>query len=279
MLNNFSIPLKEVVNNFFEDIVPSITPFTNEISDFLDSILQKLESILLSVNPIIIMVLLGILALVLAGKKMGIFTVVSLLVISGLDIWEQAMSTLSLVLTGTFIALLVGIPLGVLASQSKVMERILRPILDFMQTLPSFVYLIPAVIFFGLGKVSALVAILIFAMPPAIRLTNLGIRQVDEDKVEAAKAFGSNRIQILKEVQLPLALPTIMAGVNQCIMMALSMSVIAAMIGAGGLGRDVLTAMQTVDIGLGVEGGVGIVLIAILLDRITENISKGQETA
>jgi glycine betaine/proline transport system permease protein len=143
-----------------------------------------------------------------------------------------------------------------------------------MQTLPSFVYLIPAVIFFGLGQVAAVAATLIFAIPPAARLTNLGIRQVPEDMVEAAKAFGATRSQILTGVQLPLAMPTLMTGVNQCIMLSLSMSVIAAMIGAGGLGGEVLKAMQTINIGLGVEGGIGIVIIAILLDRITENISN-----
>lgn len=145
-----------------------------------------------------------------------------------------------------------------------------------MQTMPSFVYLIPAVIFFGLGKVAALAAILIFAIPPAIRLTNLGIRQVPTEMIEAANAFGSTRMQILKDVQLPLAMPTIMT-VNQCIMMSLSMSVIAAMIGAGGLGREVLKAMQTVDIGLGLEGGLGIVVVAIIMDRISQKVAKRSE--
>ena len=184
------------------------------------------------------------------------------------------MSTLALVITGTFISLAVGVPIGIASALSNKLEKILRPILDLMQTLPSFVYLIPAVMFFGLGNVSALVAILIFSMPPAIRLTNLGIRQVPADKIEAAQAFGATRLQTLIGVQLPLALKTIMAGVNQCIMMALSMSVIAAMIGSGGLGSVVLKAMQTVDIGMGIEGGLGIVALAILIDRVTEQLSK-----
>jgi glycine betaine/proline transport system permease protein len=187
------------------------------------------------------------------------------------------MSSVGLVIAGTFLSLLFGIPIGILASQNDTAEKIVSPILDLMQTMPSFVYLIPAVIFFGLGKVAALAAILIFAIPPAIRLTNLGIRQVPTEMIEAANAFGSTRMQILKDVQLPLAMPTIMTGVNQCIMMSLSMSVIAAMIGAGGLGREVLKAMQTVDIGLGLEGGLGIVVVAIIMDRISQKVAKRSE--
>ncbi|SNS11100.1 glycine betaine/proline transport system permease protein [Anaerovirgula multivorans] len=275
-MNNFSIPLSEVVNKAFDEIVPSITPITNTISRNLATIIDKFEGYLLILPPWIMIIVVGALVGFFLNKKLGIFTIASLTFLLGLELWSQTMSTLSLVLTGTIISLLIGIPLGILSSQSDVTERVLRPILDFMQTLPSFVYLIPAVMFFGLGKVSSLVAVLIFSMPPAVRLTNLGIRQVPKDMVEAARAFGSTRLQILLGVQLPLALSTIMAGVNQCIMMALSMSVIAAMIGGGGLGRDILRAMQTVDIGLGVESGIAIVLLAILLDRITENIAKSK---
>jgi glycine betaine/proline transport system permease protein len=270
----FTIPLGEIINNIFDQLIPVITPFFKSVSNGLEVILNGFEQFLLLFPPLILAVAAAILVWLFVNKKLGIFTAVAAVFIYGLGLWEQTIGTLAIVLSGTLISLVVGIPLGILASQSDSCETILRPILDFMQTLPSFVYLIPAVIFFGLGKVSAVVATLIFAMPPAIRLTNLGIRQVPADMVEAAKSFGSTRFQILKYVQLPLALPTIMAGVNQCIMMALSMSVIAAMIGAGGLGRDVLKAMQTVDIGLGVEGGLGIVLLAILLDRITENVTK-----
>lgn len=276
-MNNFSIPLSEVVNKAFDEIVPSITPITNTISRNLATIIDKFEGYLLILPPWIMIIVVGALVGFFLNKKLGIFTIASLTFLLGLELWSQTMSTLSLVLTGTIISLLIGIPLGILSSQSDVTERVLRPILDFMQTLPSFVYLIPAVMFFGLGKVSSLVAVLIFSMPPAVRLTNLGIRQVPKDMVEAARAFGSTRLQILLGVQLPLALSTIMAGVNQCIMMALSMSVIAAMIGGGGLGRDILRAMQTVDIGLGVESGIAIVLLAILLDRITENIAKSKQ--
>lgn len=278
-MNNFSIPLGESVNKLFDQIIPVITPVSNAISDFLEIILKGFESLLLILPPIVMILVLGIMVWFLVEKKLSIFMTLSLIFLYGLQLWPQTMGTLALVLAGTLVSLLLGVPLGIMSSQNDNFEKVMRPILDLMQTMPSFVYLIPSVIFFGLGKVAALVAILIFSIPPAIRLTNLGIRQVPEDMVEAAKSFGATRFQILTGVQLPLALPTIMTGVNQCIMMALSMSVIAAMIGAGGLGRDVLKAMQTIDIGLGMEGGLGIVLVAIILDRITESLSKRYHNA
>lgn len=277
-MKNFSIPLAEIVNKFFDNYINYIAPITRQISEVLDSLIDINEKLLLFVNPFILILLLTLLVwFLIKSKKLCSFVVISLVFILGLDLWNEALSTLALVMTGTFISLLIAIPLGIAASLSDRFQRILRPVLDLMQTLPSFVYLIPAVMFFGLGKTSALVAILIFSMPPAIRLTNLGIREVPVDKIEAARAFGATKLQILTGVQLPLATKTIMAGVNQCIMMALSMSVIAAMIGAGGLGRGVLTAMQTVDIGMGIEGGLGIVILAVLLDRTTEHLAKKQE--
>lgn len=276
---DFTLPLGEGINILFDLLIPVIAPFFKSISSALEVILNGFEQFFLLFHPLLITAAAALLVWLFVSKKLGVFTALAAVLLYGLGLWAATIGTLAIVLTGTLISLAIGIPLGILASQYNNFDRILRPILDFMQTLPSFVYLIPAVVFFGLGKVSAVVATLIFAMPPAIRLTNLGIRQVSADMIEAAKSFGSTRLQILKNVQLPLALPTIMAGVNQCIMMSLSMSVIAAMIGAGGLGRDVLTAMQTVDIGLGVEGGLGIVLLAILLDRITEKVTnKRQKT-
>lgn len=278
MLNNFSIPLAEKINDIFDQIIPTLAPFFNSISDILEAVIRGFEDFLLYWPPLGVILAISLLVWFLAGRKLAIFSLVSLIFILGLELWPETIASLALVLVGTLISLLIGIPLGILASQSDMMERIIRPILDFMQTLPSFVYLIPAVIFFGLGKVAAVVATLIFAMPPPIRLTNLGIRQVPNDMVEAAKAFGSTRLQILTGVQLPIALPTIMAGVNQCIMMSLAMAVIAAMIGAGGLGREVLKGMQTVNIGKGVEAGLGIVILAILLDRVTEKVSQKKKS-
>lgn len=275
----FRIPLGDITNIIFDKLIVVIVPFTNALSNNLEVILKGLEKFLLMWPPLVMVFVLALLVWFFVDKKLSIFIAISLIFLYGLNLWPQIMSTVGLVLAGTFFSLLLGIPLGILASQNDTTEKIFNPILDFMQTMPSFVYLIPAVVFFGLGKVAALVAILIFAVPPPIRLTNLGIRQVPEEMVEAARAFGSTRIQILKGVQLPLAMSTIMTGVNQCIMMSLSMSVIAAMIGAGGVGREVLNAMQTVDIGLGVEGGLAIVVVAIIMDRITQGLAKRSQKA
>lgn len=274
-MNNLpAIPLADVINRFFDNNIDKITPVTKAISSGLEWFIATFEKGLNLINPFVFILIVGALVwFLLKEKKLSVIFIVLLGVVLSLGLWEDAMGTLSLVITGTLIALLVGIPLGIASGLSDTAEKILRPIMDFMQTLPSFVYLIPAVMFFSLGKVAALAAILIFAMPPAVRLTSLGIREVSKDTVEAARAFGATRAQILFGVQLPLSLKTIMTGVNQTIMMALSMSVIAAMIGAGGLGRRVLTAMQTVNIGMGVEGGLGIVLLAIVLDRITERLA------
>ena len=204
--------------------------------------------------------------------KLAAVTAIGLILIWDLNLWSLSMLTLALVLVSTIVALALSIPLGIAAARSDTMNSVLRPILDFMQTMPSFVYLIPAVIFFGLGNVPGAIATVVFAMPPALRLTNLGIRQVPTELIEVADAFGSTPWQKLVKVQIPVALPTIMAGVNQCIMLALSMTVIASMIGAGGLGYQVLVGIQRVDIGTGFEAGLAIVIIAIILDRITQNL-------
>lgn len=275
MTNIAVIPLADIINNFFDNNIDKITPVTKKISRGLEVFIEGFEAGLNFINPFIFILIIGLLTwFLLKEKKLSIVFMILLGIILSLGLWKDAMGTLSLVITGTFIALLIGIPLGIASGLNDTAEKIIRPIMDFMQTLPSFVYLIPAVMFFSLGKVAAVAAVLIFSMPPAVRLTSLGIREVAEDKIEASKSFGARKTQILFGIQLPLALKTIMTGVNQSIMMALSMSVIAAMIGAGGLGRSVLTAMQTVDIGMGVEGGLGIVLLAIILDRATEKMAE-----
>ncbi len=191
-----------------------------------------------------------------------------------MDIWKETVTTLALVIGSSLVALAIGIPIGIAMARSDTVEAIARPVLDLMQTMPPFVYLIPAAIFFGLGKVPGAIATLIFAMPPAVRLTNLGIRQVSREHVEAGQAFGCTDRQLLFKVQLPLAMPSIMAGINQTLMLALSMVVIASMIGAGGLGNTVLTGIQRLNVGLGFEGGLGVVLLAILLDRITQSFGR-----
>ena len=203
--------------------------------------------------------------------KFAIFTAISFILIVVTGFWEQTVVTLGLTFSPTWISLLLGIPLGIWAARSERVSTTIRPILDFMQTMPAFVYLIPAAMLFGLGRVPGIIATVIFAMPPAVRLTNLGIRQVNKEIIEAGQSFGCNARQLLFKVQLPNAMPSIMAGVNQTIMMALSMVIIASMVGAGGLGNDVLASIQRLDIGLGFESGMAVVLLAIILDRITES--------
>ena len=212
----------------------------------------------------------------LSGWKLALGTTLGLLFIGVLGLWDLAMSTLAIVIAATILAILVGIPIGIVMARNDLAEQIIRPLLDLMQTMPSFVYLIPALMLFGLGKVPALLSTFIYAVPPAIRLTNLGIRQVAPDVIECGKAFGSTSRQLLFKVQLPLAMPTIMAGVNQTIMMALAMVVIASMIGAGGLGKEVLTGIAQLKVGKGFAGGISIVILAIIMDRITQALTQSQ---
>jgi glycine betaine/proline transport system permease protein len=213
----------------------------------------------------------------LAGKRMGLFCLTILLLLGFIGVWSESMTTLSLVLTALFFCAVIGIPLGIWSSRSDRVERIVRPLLDAMQTLPAFVYLVPVVMLFGIGNVPGVLVTIVFALPPLVRLTNLGIRQVPEDKVEAALAFGCTKRQLLMKVQLPLAAPTIMAGVNQTLMLSLSMVVIASMISVGGLGQMVLRGIGRLDMGLATVGGVGLVLLAIFLDRLTQ--AMGDNTA
>jgi glycine betaine/proline transport system permease protein len=246
------------------------------ITTAMDILVNGFQDGMGAVPPLILIAIFAVLAWLLTHRsiKIAVMTLFGLLFIYLLDLWSETILTLALVLTSAVVTLAIAIPLGILASRSKVVDAALRPLLDLMQTMPSFVYLIPAVIFFGLGNVPGMIATIIFAMPPAIRLTNLGIRQVPVDLIEVSEAFGATQWQKLVKVQLPVALPTIMAGVNQCIMLALSMTVIAAMIGAAGLGLNVLMGIQRVDIGGGFEAGLCIVIIAIILDRITQNVIR-----
>ncbi|MDQ0208222.1 ABC transporter permease [Alkalicoccobacillus murimartini] len=220
----------------------------------------------------LLIILITVGTFLLHKKKWGLalFVLIGLLLIDNLQYWSQMIDTLSLVLTAGLISIIVGIPVGIWMAKSSIVESIFKPILDFMQTMPAFVYLIPAVAFFGVGMVPGVVASVIFAMPPTVRLTNLGIRQVSTELVEAADAFGSTGSQKLFKVELPMARGTIMAGVNQSIMLALSMVVIAAMIGARGLGQSVYTAVGQNNVGIGFETGLAIVIVAIVLDRLTQ---------
>jgi glycine betaine/proline transport system permease protein len=196
-----------------------------------------------------------------------------------MGVWDDTMTTLAIVVISVLVSLLIGIPLGISAARSDRVYGVIRPILDFMQTMPSFVYLLPAVFFFGLGKVPAVVATFIYAVPPCIRLTNLGIRQVPAETVEAGKAFGTTAWQLLLKIQLPLAIPNIMAGINQTIMMALAMVVICSMIGTAGLGLEVLTGIQRLDLGRAFIAGISIVIMAMILDRITQSLGAARDTS
>ena len=269
--DEFTIPIGEWVQRGVEWIQDNLTGVLDGISDALSFVIDGFEDGLLAIPPLGLALAVVLLAGWRVGWRFGLFAAMSMVLIFGMQIWEETVSTLALVIGSSLLALIIGVPIGIAMARSDRVEMTIRPVLDFMQTMPPFVYLIPAAIFFGLGKVPGAIATLIFAMPPAVRLTNLGIRQVSEENVEAGLAFGCTPRQLLFKVQLPLAMPSIMAGVNQTIMLALSMVVIASMIGAGGLGNTVLTGIQRLDVGLGFEGGLGVVLLAILLDRITQS--------
>lgn len=253
---------------------PVFTYFFSPLSSTIDVGMRFVEGVLLSTPWIVVVVAFGLLGFLLAGLRLGLGCMAGLLLMGLFGLWEQSLQTLALMLFSVLCALLIGIPLGILAARSDRFDRVLRPILDAMQTMPAFVYLIPVLLFFGVARVPAVISTLVYAIPPAIRLTNLGIRQVSPPAIEAARAFGATPRQMLFQVQLPLALPSIMAGVNQTIMMALGMVVIAAMIGAGGLGREVLVALQRLQVGLAFEAGLAIVVLAIILDRLSDALSK-----
>jgi len=272
----FDIPLGQWIDGALEWLFPRFAPVTGAIKAGVTWLLANLEMGLNAVPPLLLVAAVTLVAWRVAGRGVAAVSLLGLLLIDGMGYWTEAMTTLSIVSTGVLISLSLGIPLGILAARSDRFLAVLRPILDLMQTMPSFVYLIPAIFLFSIGRVPAVIATVIYSMPPAIRLTNLGIRQVRSDIIEAGRAFGCTPWQLLTRIQLPLALPSIMAGINQTIMMALSMSVVAAMIGARGLGSIVIQALNTVQIGKGFEGGLAIVIMAVILDRITQALGGRQ---
>lgn len=247
------------------------------ISTVITAVLGGFKFLLFLPHPLLLIAIFVAIAWLAAGRGVALFAVIGFLLVHNMDLWMETLETLSLVISSVVIALVLGIPLGIWASKKDTVEHIVRPILDFMQTLPAFVYLIPAVMFFSLGEVPGVIATLIFSLPPVVRLTNLGIRQVPTDIREAAVSFGSTPQQMLFKAELPVALPTIMAGVNQTIMLALSMVVIAGMIGAGGLGNVVLKGITQLKIDIGFEGGIAIVILAIYLDRVTQALADGKK--
>ncbi|MBM6768965.1 ABC transporter permease [Bacillus cereus] len=265
------IPLGEWVDSFVASLYEHFEGLFRGFSYIIGGFVDLLTNFL-TIIPAILMIIILCFFIWYTTRKLSlvIFMLIGLLFILNINYWAQTMQTLALVLTSVIISIIVGIPIGILASQNERFSKFLKPTLDFMQTMPAFVYLIPAITFFGVGVVPGIIASVIFAMPPTIRFTDLGIRQVPEDLIEAANAFGSTASQKLFKVQLPLATGTIMAGVNQSIMLSLSMVVTASLVGAPGLGVDVYRSVTQVNIGMGFEAGLAIVVIAIILDRITQ---------
>jgi len=266
------------IGKYIEIIVNWMTgnlkPLFDLIKNSGNASIEGVEWLLLVIPFYVIIIALTVLAYIKVNKTTAITTVLGLTLIYLLGFWHETMETLALIFVSTITALLIAIPLGIWTAKNKLASKITRPVLDFMQTMPAFVYLIPAVLFFSIGKLPGAFATIIFAMPPAVRLTTLGIQQVPSEVVEAARAFGATKKQLLFKVELPLALNTILAGVNQTIMMALSMVVIAGMIAAGGLGEKVLEGINNLNIGLGFESGLAVVILAIILDRLTQALGK-----
>ena len=268
------IPLDEWVQTAVDWLVLHYREYFQIIKVPVELSLEGLEWLFSSLPPVVIILFFAGLAWRYAGKGVTLFTVLTFLLIGYLGLWDYTMTTLAMVICAVVFCAVAGIPLGIMAGRSDRFEMYLRPFLDVMQTTPPFVYLVPVVMLFSIGTVSGVLATIVFALPPIIRLTSLGIRQVHPEMVEAAIAFGATPWQVLRKVQFPLAMPSVMAGLNQTIMMALSMVVIAALIGAGGLGNPVVQGLNTLEIGLATIGGLAIVLLAMVLDRITQGIGK-----
>jgi glycine betaine/proline transport system permease protein len=273
------IPLADWTNTAVDWITDTFEWFFGPLEDIIVVAVGTLETVFTALPALLMVALLAAIALLLAGWRIGLFTLVGLVFVISLGLWEPAMETLALVLVAASIALTIGIPIGIIAAKSRGVEAFMRPVLDIAQTMPAFVYLVPIVALLGIDEPPALIATVIFAMPPAVRLTMLGIQQVPKETVEAAHAFGATPRQTLFKVELPLSLRSIMAGVNQVIMLSLSMVVIAALVGAGGLGEPVVTGLGQLDTGKAFVGGVGIVVLAIILDRVTRGLERGRGIA
>lgn len=268
------IPLDQWVTDGIDWVVNHFRPLFQGIRVPVDYILSAFQQLLLGMPAPVAIVVFALIAWQIASPAMGVATLISLVLIGAIGAWSQAMVTLALVLTALLFCILIGLPLGIWLARSQRAARIIRPLLDAMQTTPAFVYLVPIVMLFGIGNVPGVVVTIIFALPPIVRLTILGIKQVPADLIEASESFGASPRQLLFKVQLPLAMPTIMAGVNQTLMLALSMVVIASMIAVGGLGQMVLRGIGRLDMGLATVGGVGIVILAIILDRLTQSFGR-----
>ncbi|ALG28909.1 glycine/betaine ABC transporter permease [Glutamicibacter halophytocola] len=273
-MDNFRIPIGDVSEDAIDWIIANLDGFFSVLRTIFIEMYDGLYLVLSTPSFAVVTILIGLIALLARGWQFMLGAVMGLLVIVGVDQWENAMSTLALVIVAAFWALLIALPLGIWAAKSDGFSQVVRPVLDFLQTMPAFVYLIPALMLFRVGVAPGIVATIIFALAPGVRFTELGIRSVDSEVVEAGQAFGSSPGRILRQIQLPLALPTIMAGVNQVIMLSLSMVVIAGMVGAGGLGGDVISSLSRLDTALGVEAGLAVVILAMILDRLTNAFGR-----
>lgn len=269
-----ALPLQAWINQGLGWVVDHCRPFFQAVRAPIDATLSGASGVLLAAPALAVIAIIGLLAWQFTSRALAVGTVLALLALAMLGVWPEAMVTLSLVLTSLAFCLAIGLPLGIFLASSDRAQNILRPLLDAMQTTPAFVYLVPVVMLFGIGDAPGVIVTIIFALPPLVRLTNLGIRQVRPDLVEAARAYGASPWQLLTRVQLPLAMPSIMAGINQSLMLSLSMVVIASMIAVGGLGQMVLRGIGRLDMGLATVGGLGIVLLAIALDRLTQAMGQ-----
>lgn len=269
MFENFTVPIGDWADALFDWINNTFKWLLDFISLVIGWVVENLADGFAAVPPLVMIIILAAIAWFFRSWQLAIGTIITMLLIVGMEMWENAMYTLALVLVATLVAIIIAVPVGIGAARSNTFSAILKPILDFMQTMPAFIYLLLAVVFFHIGFVPGVFATILFAVAPGVRLTELGIRGVDSETVEAGKAFGATPGQILRGVQLPLAMPTIMAGVNQVILLSLSMAVVAGMAGADGLGKEVIAAITTINIPLGINAGLGIVFLAIFLDRVT----------
>ena len=271
------IPVGKWVDVLVVWLTDNFSTVFDAISGVIGFMLLQIDSFVNWVPWPVTIAVIACIAWFISGRRVAIFSAIALFLMGTLGLWAEGMSTIAMVATAVFVSIILGLPLGILAAKSQKFDVCLRPILDGMQTIPSFVYLIPAIMFFGIGNVPGIMATVIFALPPMVRLTTLGILGVDEEVVEAGMAFGSTAWQLLIKIQLPLAMRTIMAGVNQTVMMALSMVVVAAMIGAGGLGSKIIYSIQRVDLAVGIEAGLGVLFIAMVLDRIMQGVTKRED--
>ncbi|MEW1962911.1 proline/glycine betaine ABC transporter permease [Microbacterium sp. NPDC077644] len=276
-MDGFRIPLGQWVDVAVDWVKDNLKGLLDVISFVVKFLVDGLTDILVGTPLVVVIIIAALIAWAVRSVWMAVGTVVLFLLILSMNLWIPSMQTLALVIVSALVAVLIAIPLGIWSARNATVRMILKPVLDFMQTMPAFVYLIPAIIFFSIGVVPGLVATVIFALPPGVRMTELGIRGVDSETVEAGHAFGATPGQILRGIQLPLAMPTIMAGVNQVIMLALSMAVIAGMAGTDGLGKLVVEAISTVNIAKGAEAGLAIVLLAVYLDRVTAALGTPNE--